>query len=114
MSDTNFTNPFFLYKLKFMKISNDYMKANIKVRKNRKLIFKDNYSLVCNAGNKRLISTLLHSRARCRKLLSVDTNELRELLEINGYKNNHFKTEENAKNVADYINAHILLHSLKV
>ena len=33
MSDTNFTNQFFLYKLKFIEILDDYTKASIKVKK---------------------------------------------------------------------------------
>lgn len=116
MSDTDFTNPFFLYKLKFIEILDDYTKATVEVRKNRKLIFKNTYSLTCELSDNDIISLILANCFECEEKLSIDPDELIRLLNVNKYdkRNKCFKTEEQAKNVADYINSILILRTLKM
>ncbi len=73
MSDTNFTNTFFLYKLKLIEILDDYTNAIVEVRKNRKLIFKNTYYLTCELSDD-IISLILANCFECEEKLSIDTN----------------------------------------
>lgn len=116
MSDPDFTNSFFLFKLNFIEMLDDYTNAIVEVRKNRKLIFKDTYFLTCELSDDDIISLILTNYFECKEKLSIDTDELIRLLDVNEYdkRNRCFKTEEQAKNVADYINSALILRTLKM
>ena len=94
----------------------NYKSAIMKIRINHKIFSKNTYSLICDICENYVIDFMLSYPAECSHLLSVDTNELKMLLACNGYDEEHdcFKTEENAKEIADYINACILLQQLKM
>ena len=94
----------------------NYKSVIMKIRINHKVFSKNTYSLICDICENNVINFMLIYPVTCSLWLSVNTNELRKLLACNGYDEKHdcFKIEENAKEVADYINACILLQQLKM
>lgn len=93
----------------------NYQNVIISIKLNNNSFPQNAYYLNCDICEN-IICQLLNSPIECQSALSIDNTRLEALLFDSNYDwiNDFFKTKEDAEKIADYINACILLHQLKM
>ena len=117
MKNINISEYFAVQKIiRGLEYTKNYKSMVMSIKLNNNSFPQDAYYLACDICENNIICFLLNSPIENQSALSIDNDKLETLLFDNNYDWIHdcFKTEEDAEKIADYINACILLHQLKM